>query len=351
MLIKKIPKLSREKISFFSRRDFIRLDKNERVKDFPKKLIKNLKFSSFDLSAYPETGKIYKLLSKKLHVKLNQLLIIPGSEFGIRVCLEHFCNTKKNPRLLALEPTFGMVDAYSKLYRIKKINILYNQYLQIDLTKFLNRIKRNVSLIIIANPNSPTGTIIEKESLLKIVNKAKKLNIPVLIDEAYAGFYNFSYVKFIKKFQNLIVLRTFSKSYGLAGLRAGYLISNKKIMREIYKYKPMYEINSIACKIIEKFLKNFSIERKYISETNAGKKYFQKELKKIKVQYLKTYANFIHINLKNKKNFIEKKLKSKKILTRKGPGVKGFNNFLRITLGPENQMKKVIKVLKKNYIS
>lgn len=349
MLIKKILKLSREKISFFSRRDFIRLDKNERIENFSKKFIQNLKFTSFDLSAYPETGKIYKLLSKKLKIKLNQLLVIPGSEFGIRICLEHFCNKKKNPRLLALEPTFGMVDAYSKLYNIKKINILYDNLLQIDTNKLLKKIKRNISLVIIANPNSPTGTIIEKKSLFKIINKAKKFSIPVLIDEAYAGFYNFSYIKFIKKFQNLIVLRSFSKSYGLAGLRAGYLISNKRVMKEIYKYKPMYEINSIACKIIEKFLKNSLIEKKYIAKTNQGKKYFQNELKKMKIEYLKTYANFIHINLKNKKSFIEKRLRSKKILTRKGPGVKSFNNFLRITLGPENEMRKVIKVLKKNY--
>lgn len=350
MIIKKNLKLSREKITFFSRRNFIRLDKNERIENFNKRIIKNLKLTSFDLSAYPETGKIYKLISKKLRVKLNQLLIIPGSEFGIRVCLEYFCNTKKNSRLLALEPTFGMVDAYSKLYKIKKISILYDKNLQINSNKFLKKIKRNISLIIIANPNSPTGTIIEKKSLLQIIKKAEKFSIPVLIDEAYAGFYNFSYIKYIKKFQNLVILRSFSKSYGLAGLRAGYLISNKKIIKEIYKYKPMYEINSIACKIIEKFLKNISIEKKYISRTNEGKKYFHNELKKMKIQYLKTYANFIHVNLKNKKNFIEKKLRLKKILTRKGPGVKGYNNFLRITLGPKSQMEKVIKVLKKNYI-
>lgn len=349
MLIRRILKLTREKISFISRKNFLRLDKNERVEKFSKKLIKSFKFSSFDLSAYPETGKIYKFLSKKLKVKLSQLLIIPGSEFGIRICLEHFCN-KGGAKIIALEPTFGMVDAYSKLYNIKKINIYYDKFLKINHNNFLKKIKKNISLIIIANPNSPTGTIIEKEKLLEIINKAKKFNIPVLIDEAYNGFYNFSYIRFINKFKNLIILRTFSKSFGLAGLRAGYLISNKKIMSEIYKYKPMYEINSIACKIIETFLKNSSIEKNYISETNKGKIYFQKELGKIQIQYLKTFANFIHINLQRKKTLIEKKFKSQKILTRKGPGVKGFEQFLRITLGPKGQMKKVINVLKKNYI-
>lgn len=348
MLNRKISKLKREKISFFSRKNFLRLDKNERVNKFPKNLIKTLNLTSFDLSAYPETGKIYKLLSKKIGISINQLLIIPGSEFGIRICLEYFCN-KKNSQVIALEPTFGMVDAYTKLYNIKKIQIPYNKLLEIDHKNFINKIKRNISLIIIANPNSPTGSIIKKNMLLNIISKANKFKIPVIIDEAYNGFYNFSYLKYLKKFNNLLILRTFSKSFGLAGLRAGYLISNKKIIKEIYKYKPMYEINSIACKIIEIFLKNPSIEKNYISKVNEGKIFLQKELLKMNIQFLKTYANFIHLNLKKKKNFIEKKLKSKKILTRKGPGVKGLDQFLRITLGPKEEMKNVIKILSKYY--
>ena len=168
-----------------------------------------------------------------------------------------------------------------------------------------------------------------------------------MIDEAYNGFYNFSYLKFIKKYKNLLVLRTFSKSFGLAGLRAGFLATNKNMAQELSKYKPMYEINSIACKVVNYLLNNKKISKNYISETIKGKKYFEEELKKLKIPFLKTYANFIHIDLKNKKKAIEKDLLKNKILTRKGPGVKGFESYLRITLGPTKFMKKVILILKK----
>jgi len=348
MLNRKIIKLKREGVSFFSRKKFLRLDKNERINNLPAKLFNKLKINSFDITAYPETGLIYKLLSRKLRIDFNQILLIPGSEFGIRINFEYFCNGK-NKKIIALTPTFGMVDAYSKLYGVKKIDISYDKNLNINFKKLYANIKKNVSLIIIANPNSPTGTIIEKKDLLKIIRKANNLDIPILIDEAYNGFYNFSYIKYIKRFKNLLILRTFSKSFGLAGLRAGYIVSNKNIAKEIYKYKPMYEINSIACKIIEIFLKNPTFEKEYIASTTEGRKYFQKELTRNKIQYLESYGNFIHINLKNKKNLIEKKLRQQKILTRKGPGVKGFEKFLRITLGPKKEMKKVINVLKKNF--
>ena len=220
MLNRKISKLKKRKKYLFFQEKNLRLDKNERVNKFPKNLIKSLNLTSFDLSAYPETGKIYKLLSKKICVDINQLLIIPGSEFGIRICLEYFCN-KKNSQVIALEPTFGMVDAYTKKYNIKKIKILYNNLLEIDHKDFINKIKRNISLIIIANPNSPTGSIIKKNMLLDIISKANKFKIPVIIDEAYNGFYSFSYLRYLKKYNNLLILRTFSKSFGLAGLRAG----------------------------------------------------------------------------------------------------------------------------------
>ena len=112
-----------------------------------------------------------------------------------------------------------MVDAYTKLYNIKKIQIPYNKLLEIDHKNFINKIKRNISLIIIANPNSPTGSN-NKKYALNIISKANKFKIPVIIDEAYNGFYNFSYLKYLNKFNNLLILRTFSTIW-ISRLKSG----------------------------------------------------------------------------------------------------------------------------------
>ena len=344
MKIQKIKNLTRERANSFSRKTYLRLDKNEKVNKFKDIILRKINLNSFDLSAYPEVGRTYSLLSKRLKVSEKQILITPGSDFGYRVCFEFFCRKRKN--IITLEPTFGMVEVYVKLNNLKKKGVGYDKNLKLKLNELFKHINNKVAMIILANPNSPTGTVINKKKILEIIKKAQKYNIPVVIDEAYYGFYNYSFIREINKYKNLIILRTFSKSYGLAGLRAGYLISNETIIKELFKFKPMYEINSIACKVLEIFLKHKDLEKSFIKEVLDGKNYFQKELDKLNLKYLDTKANFIHVNLKNKKKLIEKRLKDKKILTRKGPGVKGFESFLRFTLGPREEMKRVIDVLK-----
>ena len=346
MKIRQIKNLKRDDLSFFSRKKYIRLDKNEKVDVYGKDIFKKINLSPFDLSAYPETGIVYKKLAKINKISINNLILTAGSEFGIRMCFEYFCYNKSK-KIITLNPTFGMVDVYSKLFNINQIQIGYNKDLKLDFQKLEKNINSKISLIIVANPNSPTGTILTKFQIKKILIKARKKNIPVLIDEAYFGFYKSTYLKYIKKFNNLLILRTFSKSYGLAGLRVGYLAANKYLIKELYKFKPMYEINSIACKALTFFLNNPKMSSGYITDVFKGKNFLESQLKKQKIIFLKTHANFLHIKLGKKKRFIENQLKINRILTRKGPGVKGLEDFLRITLGPKKEMKKVINLLKK----
>jgi histidinol-phosphate aminotransferase len=177
--------------------------------------------------------------------------------------------------------------------------------------------------------------------------KSHHYKIPLVIDEAYFGFYNFSYIKFIKKYKNIIITRTFSKAYGLAGLRVGFLVSDPAISRNLYKYRPMYEINHIACLAIRFLLENKEIVKNHIRNLLIGKDFLIGELKKIKVKYIDTYANFFHIYLGSKKKYFEEILKKNKILVRKGPGVEGYENYIRISLGSKDQMRKIILLLKK----
>ena len=124
----------------------------------------------------------------------------------------------------------------------------------------------------------------------------------MIIDEAYYGFYKNSFIKYLNKFKNLIILRTFSKSYGLAGLRAGYLITNKKLCQSIFKIKPMYEMTSLTTIFLEAILKDKNLEKNYIRSINNNKKHFIKFLKKNQINFIDTKANFIHVEIKNNKN-------------------------------------------------
>ena len=341
-----LKKLSRAKQENIDRSKYLRLDKNERVIKLEDKFLSYLKKSinTFNLTSYPNIDKIYKILSKKINVPKKMLCLTAGSDLAIKTCIEYF--TKRLDRIITLSPTFGMVNVYTKLYDLKNVKIGYDKNLKIDFEKLKKNLNKKISLIIIANPNSPTGTIIDPKKLLFIIKKCKKIKVPILIDEAYFGFYKYSYIKYIKKYNNLIITRTFSKAFGLAGLRAGYIAANSGVIKNIFKYKPMYEINAISCIAIEFLLKNPKIIKDHINEVQKGKKFLIQKIKK-NYKFIDTYGNFFHINFgKNKKKF-EKIFKKNKVLVRKGPGVKGFEEYLRISLGSTNHMRRILKLMKK----
>ena len=341
-----LTKINRSNPDLIDRSKFLRLDKNERVIPFEKKFLKILKkkINTFNLTAYPDTFKIKKLISIKNRVNIKNVFISAGSDLSLKTCFELF--TKNKDKVIVLEPTFGMVDVYCKLYNLKPIKINYNKDLILNYKKLLKSISKKISLIILANPNSPTGTIIDHEQMIKILKKTKKLKIPLIIDEAYEGFYKKSYIRYINKFNNLIITRTFSKSYGLAGLRAGFAVGSSKNINLMNKFRPMYEINSISCLAIEFFLKNSFLVKKHIENIQRSKNFMIKELSKLNINFINTYANFFHIELGKNTPKLEKEFKKNGILFRKGPGVKGFEKYSRFSLGSTSQMKKVLQLVK-----
>lgn len=341
-----LKKVKRLEPNLIDRSKFLRLDKNERVINFDKKFLYFLKkkLNSYFLSAYPDTFKIKKIIAKNIKVKPSNIFISAGSDLSLKTCFELF--TKNKTKVIVLKPTFGMIDVYCKVYNLKQIQIDYNKKLELNYKKIFKNISKNISLIILANPNSPTGTAIKHEIMLKILKKSNKLNIPIVIDEAYAGFYRKSYIKYHKKFKNLIIIRTFSKSFGLAGLRAGYAVGSKKNIELMNKFRPMYEINSISCLAIEFLFKNISLVEKNIKEVEKSKKFLIKELSKLNINFINTHANFFHIELGKNNQKLEKIFRNQGILFRKGPGVKGFEKFSRFGLGSIEQMKKVLKIVK-----
>jgi len=341
-----IGKIFRSQPANFSRYGKICLDKNERVEKFRRTFLKKFisKIDSDKINLYPEVLALYKTLSRFHKFPTNQFVLTSGIDGAIKTCFELFVS--KGDKVVILQPTFAMVDIYCKISNARKIGIQYDKNLNLDIKNLTSKIDRKTSLVIIANPNSPTGTIISKPDMIKVIKKAKNFNIPVLVDEAYYEFCNVTVLSLIKKYQNLIVARTFSKSYGLAGLRIGYLITNKKIAKILFNLKPMYEINSLGILAASMVLKNTKISKDYIFEIKKGLKILVKYLKKNNISFFKTHANFIYVHAGKKLNYLYEKMHKSGILVKKGLDVKGYENYLRITLCPPKQIKIVISKLK-----
>lgn len=340
-----VDRVWRERGAGKSRYGSLRLEKNERLTpfsaDFWKKVSKEIRQEH--VLAYPEPERFYDKLSKFHGYSAEHFVLTAGSDAAIRNAFD-LC-VKPGGAVVTLKPTFAMVEVYCELYHAQKRLISYNRDLSLDIDGLLNNIDEEVSLVVLANPNSPTGTYIDNATLEKIIKRAKGFGAIVLIDEAYYGFCPHTALALIKRFNNLMITRSFSKACGLAGLRIGYIISSPSLAALLYKFRPMYEVNSMALLFAGRVLDNWHEVGSYIEETEKGKAYLIKELKRLDFHYLETYANFIHIDLKNKKARAQKLSEKKGIKVRSGLNMPGFEHFLRITLGPKSAMRQLVKVL------
>ncbi len=342
----KIESIYRLPSSSISRLDFIRLDKNERADKHISYFVSKLKNSinSDLISAYPEFYKIYKKLSKKLNVSKSNIVFTAGSDQAIKNTFELFY--KKNKEVITINPTFAMTDIYCKIFKTKQIKIGYDKNLRLDVEKIYDSINSNTCLLILANPNSPTGTVIKKSDLINIIKKAKKYDVKVLLDEAYYEFSNYNFSLKIKNYNNLIIIRTFSKIYGLAGLRLGYVLSNKKNIKKYFAIKPMYEINSIAVKALEILLDNPKFNNIYLKEMRKGETFARNFCKKNNFKFIKCYANFFHIDFNYDPKKIQNYLTKEKILVKGGPGIDNFKNYLRISFAKKSTISFILNKIK-----
>jgi len=342
--------LERKRNPLNSRMKKIRLEKNERVSNYNSKFLSKIRKNllSENISAYPEVEEIYLLLAKHLSVSPDMLVITSGSDLAIKNCFELLISP--GDEVITLNPTYGMVDVYSKLFQAKQTKINYDKNLNLDLKKLLKSINNKTNLVILANPNSPTGTVMSQKTLLELIKLCKKFNSYLLIDECYFGYYSKTVIKYVKTYNNLIVSRSLSK-IGLAGCRIGYLIASKNTAKMLYKFRPFYEISSFSCLVFKSILKNKNILTNYIKETLIGKMFLIDNFKRLKIEFFSTNTNFILVKLNSEKikNKIIESFAKKHILVMGESKLPEGHKILRITLGPKHYMEKVINVLKKFY--
>ena len=328
-----------------TRHGLIRLDKNERVTAFPEDIFEQLisDLSSDHLTAYPETEELYGRLAQLHSMPTSNFMLTAGSDMAIRHCFDLFVNP--GGEVVALDPTFAMVDIYCQLYGSKKQTVSYDRQLRLDLERMLNVIGPKTELVIIANPNSPTGTLISEEDLTEILIKAARFQVPVLIDEAYYGFCKQTAVPMLEEHYNLIISRTFSKAYGLAGLRIGYLLAQTEIALLFYRFRPMYEVNSIGVLAAIKILDHPQVAETYLLATEEGRRLLLNFAKEREIAYRDTQANFIFIDFGDKKQAVMDECSRAGILVRGGLSIEGFETYLRISLGPVTAMQPLIEAI------
>jgi len=217
-----------------------------------------------------------------------------------------------------------------------------------DLKGMLGAIKKNTRLVYIANPNNPTGTIVTKEEVEEFFRKVPD-HVLVIMDEAYYEYiddprYPDSFKTF-KERKNILILRTFSKIYGLAGVRLGYGIAHKEIMANLAKLRISFNVNRLSQIAGTAALDDDQHVRRGKGINDAGKEYLYEAYRKLGLFYLPTYANFIFVDFARDSRTVFEALQRKGIITRPIKEY-GFPHALRITIGTDKQNRKLIRALK-----
>ena len=326
----------------------IRLDKNERISPFPAAFWQSAldEVTQEIVQACPEVWPLYKKLADIHSLPIENFLLTAGSDAAIRHCFEAF--VAPDDKVLYPEPTFAMYAVYGALYGAVMDAVGYDSNLNLNLGYVVDKIDAKTSLIILANPNSPTGTYVSNTWVEQILEKALIYRVPVLIDEAYYGFCPHTAAGLMNNYPNMIITRSFSKITGMAGLRVGYAMGHPEVISLLTKFRPMYEVNAVGVVFARKILDNWKIAATYGDQTIEGRERFSSYLKECGFAVVDTETNFLHVDFGTLKKSMLDALAAEGILVRGMLNISGFENYTRFSVGPWEVMSRVVEIIHAN---
>jgi histidinol-phosphate aminotransferase len=327
------------------RGSYIRLDQNENPDGLPKWLFRKAmkRVTPSFLSMYPEEIRFTTKYANLLGLEYDNVTLTDGSVVAMGYAIKVF--GEKGKKLLCVTPTFGMYKVYADMSEMTTEFVHYENDFSFDIYKLLERIDPTTGIVSLVNPNMPVGNVYSDVEIEKVVIKAREVNALVIIDEAYHYFYEKNSLQLLKKYDNVVILRTFSKMLSMPGLRMGAAISTKENIQYIKNYRPHYTINSVALAFGETIVENFDRLLKELHEKFLlGKTYLLNELDKNGYSYIPTEGCFICITPKYKTaEETTAELMNRNILIFCGKGDSA--GFLRVTIWDKKYMKAFMKAL------
>ena len=327
-------------------RNIIKLSANESALGTSTKVKSEIN-KKINFSKYPDSkSKNLRLsISKKFSCDFKKIICGAGSDEIIQIICQLFL--KPRDEVIVPQYSFLMYRIYSKNVGANVIYAKEKNY-KISVSEILKKVSKKTKIVFLANPNNPTGTYLEKSKLLKL-RKRLRSNILLVVDDAYVEYMkNKNYMPGLKLFKNsnnVIVLRTFSKIYGLASLRIGWGYGPKKIIEAMSKIKPPFNTNSVAQLAAVAALHDKSFINKAVKHNFFWANKLKKKLNNFNITTNEVTANFLLLNFNKCKysaNYVQKKLEDKGIILRGMQSYK-IKNALRLTIGNNSENKLFLK--------
>jgi histidinol-phosphate aminotransferase len=318
-------------------REGLRFDFNENTNGCSPRVLDRLRSLDAErLARYPERGLVEKDVAGFLRVDPEEVLLTNGVDEAIHL----LCTTYLEPgdQAVIVVPTYSMYRVYAMATGAQVVCVPSGGNFQFPFTAVIDAISQRTRLIAIANPNNPTGMVASEDDLLQVARSAR--DAAILIDEAYFEFYGQTMLHARREAPNLFVARTFSKAYGMAGLRAGVLIGDAGQMKSLRRAASPYNVNAVALACLPEAQLDQEYVRGYVAEVLESRLRLERALLDSGIQFWPSHANFLLIRVgasgDQAVRFVEE-MRRRGILVRDRSADPECNGCVRITLGLRKQ--------------
>jgi histidinol-phosphate aminotransferase len=324
----------------------LRLDFNENTIGCSPVVLRALrKITPEQLAMYPEYEKSARRLADHFGVRPTEMLLTNGVDDALRLLME--CFIEPGNSVLVAEPTFSMYRFFSQVAGARIISVRYDAAMKFPVAETVAELKRAPHILFIANPNNPTGTLLDQSSLARLLDAAGRTL--VLVDEAYFEFSGVTVLPWIRRRPNLIVSRTFSKAAGLAALRLGALFARSDLIAAMRRAFTPYPVNSVALTAAEAALSDPKFLRSYVKEVRESRFQLARGLERLGARVFPSGANFVLADFGSGGTRLAKRLARRGILVRDRATEFGRDGFVRITAGTVSQTRRLLNAIEEEW--
>jgi histidinol-phosphate aminotransferase len=300
------------------------------------------KLSSATISAYPEQETVRRKVARHFGVDATELLLTNGTDEALSLVVNTF--VEANDSALLVEPTYAMYRFYSELAGARIVAPRYDAEMRFPWSEVLAALGKGPRVFFLPNPNSPIGSLLSQAEVRKLLKAAPRTM--VVVDEAYFEFSGVSVIPWIRRHENLIVTRTFSKTAGLAGLRLGCIFVRNELGAVMRKAQSPYPVNAAALAAAEAAIADRGFIQRTVREVAQGKKLLARGLDRLGVKHFPSAGNFVLVRFGERAKEIVAALANKGILVRDRSSDFGGEGYVRITLGTLAQTRRLLRELK-----
>ncbi len=305
------------------------------------------KIPGLNLNRYPDPHQndLRILVGKNFSIPAENLFLGVGSDEIIDLLIRIFCEPQKDKALIP-EPTYGMYKVSCDINNVQTVGVLLNAKFQIDFEAIEKSYDEKVKMIFLCSPNNPTGNLLNKNDILTL---CEKYNSIIVVDEAYIDFAEAgTVVNYIKDFPNLVVVRTFSKAWGLAGIRLGFCAADADVIKLLFKVKAPYNVNSLTRYALENALKNEETKNTFVRKIIKERSRLKHLLETLPgvIEVFESDANFLLFRCKNS-NEVKDTLKKQGIIIRDRSTQPKLENCLRVSIGTEEENDELWNAIRK----